>query len=146
MEEIKKIFKHFWVSEIPFLIVFTYLMIFIKQLGELFVLIMGIYMVQLSIYNLILTILFYFFNKTISKKTSLILIVFLSCLLIYLFCKKNYYEGLSIDYYNYHKQYIISFLIEHIGYVLLWLCLIINQLLVKFYCMIWQKMKKLWKK
>jgi hypothetical protein len=146
MEEIKKIFKHFWVSEIPFLIAFTYLIIFIKQLGELFVVIMGIYMVQLSIYNLILTILFYFFNKTISKKTSLIFIVLFSCLLIYLFCKKNYYEGLAIQYYNYHKQYIISFLIEHIGQVLLWLCLIINQLLVKFYSIIWVKMKKTWKK
>jgi hypothetical protein len=142
MEEIKKILKHFLVSEIPFLIVFTYLIIFINYPGELFFVIIGIYMIQLTIYNLILTILFYFFNKAISKKTSLIFLVLFSCLLIYFFYKKNHYEGLSIDYYNYHRQYLISFLIENIGYVLLWLCLIINQLSVKFYCIIWAKMKK----
>jgi hypothetical protein len=146
MEKIKEIFRHFCVSEIPFLILFTYLIVFIKQPGELFVLFMVIYMVQFSIYNLILTILFYFFNSTISKKTSLILIGLFSCVLIFLFCKKNYYEGLSIDYYNYHKKYIISFLITHIGQVLLWLCLIINQLSVKFYYIIWANMKKRLKK
>lgn len=146
MEKIKEIFKHFYVSEIPFLILFTYLLVFIKQPGELFVLFMIIYLVQFSIYNLILTILFYFFNKTVSKKTSLIFIVLFSGLLIYLFCQKNYFEGLSIDYYNYHRKYIISFLITHIGQVMLWLCLIINQFLVKFYYIIWAKIIKSLKK
>ncbi len=56
MEKIKEILKHFCVSEIPFLILFTYLLVFIKQPGELFVLFMIIYLVQFSIYNLILTI------------------------------------------------------------------------------------------
>lgn len=142
MEKIKEILKHFCVSEIPFLILFTYLLVFIKQPGELFVLFMIIYLVQFSIYNLILTILFYFFNNTISKRTSLIFIVLFSGILIYLFCQKNYYEGLSIDYYNYHRRYIISFLITHIGQVMVWLCLIINQLLVRFYYIIWAKIVK----
>lgn len=146
MEKIKEIFKHFCVSEIPLIIIFTYLIVFIKQPGELFVLFMIIYLVQFSIYNLILTILFYFFNKKISKKTSLIFIVSFSGLLIYLFCQKKYYEGLSIDYYNYHKKYIISFLITHIGQVMMWLCLIMNQLSVKFYYIIWAKIIKSLKK
>lgn len=143
MEEIKKKFKHFWFSEIPFLIAFIYLIIFIKEPGELFFVIMGIYMIQITIYNLILTILFYFFNKTISKKTSLIFIVLFLCLLIYLFCKQNYYEGLSIDYYNYYKKYQVVFLITHIKDVILWLCLIINHLSIKFYYIIWNKIKKI---
>ncbi|CAA9203445.1 hypothetical protein [Flavobacterium collinsii] len=146
MGEIKKIFKHFWFSEIPFLMAIIYLGISMKEMGELFFVFVGIYIVQLTIYNLILTILFYFFNKIISKKISLIFIVLFSSVLIYLFLKKNYFEGLSIDYYNYHKKYQIVFLITHISDVIIWLCLILNQLLVKFYYVIWQKMKKVWKR
>jgi hypothetical protein len=43
MEKVKEIFRHFCVSEIPFLILFTYLIVFIKQPGELFILFMVIY-------------------------------------------------------------------------------------------------------
>ena len=144
MEKIKEISRHFIFSEI-ISILFTLILGFFligKVPWWLFVFIIGTYIFYVSAWNLILTFIFYFINESLSKTISFIIIFILTCPLIYLLYKKNYYEGLSIDYYNYHNKYLIVYLIEHINNVIIWLCLILNQLLVKFYYLIWSKIRK----
>lgn len=148
MEKIKRIFGCFLLSELVIIIAITFEFLFINNnsSGWFFIFIIGSYIFYASKWNLILTFIFYFINESINKIISFIIIIIFSCFLIYLLYKRNYYEGLSIDYYNYHKKYQIVFLITHIGDIIIWLYLIINQLLVDFYYMIWQKMKRVWKK
>ena len=144
MEKIKEISRHFIFSEI-ISILFTLILCFFligKVPWWLFVFIIGTYIFYVSAWNLILTFIFYFINESLSKTISFIIIFILTCPLIYLLYKKNYYEGLSIDYYNYHNKYLIVYLIEHINNVIIWLCLILNQLLAKFYYLIWSKIRK----
>ena len=144
MEKIKEISRHFIFSEI-ISILFTLILGFFligKVSWWLFVFIIGTYIFYVSAWNLILTFIFYFINESLSKTISFIIIFILTCPLIYLLYKKNYYEGLSIDYYNYHNKYLIVYLIEHINNVIIWLCLILNQLLAKFYYLIWSKIRK----
>jgi len=144
MEKIKQIFGHFLLSELVIIIAITCEFLFINNnsSGWFFIFIIGSYIFYASKWNLILTFIFYFINESISKIISLIIIIIFSCLLIYLLYNRNYYEGLSIDYYNYHKKYQVVYLITHINDVIIWLYLILNQLLVKFYYLVWKKIMK----
>lgn len=138
MEKVKQILRHFLVTEFPILFIFIYGFISVilkKESNLLFNTYLCIYLVFISILNLFLTFVFYFLNKNITKMISVITIFIFSCLAIYLSYNRNYYESLSLD------KYPNSFLRDNIGGVLIFLCLLINQLLVKFYYIIWIKVK-----
>lgn len=144
MEKIKNIFKHFIISEFLVIIGFFFVAISLKIKSEnTFDLIIYIYiyiMILISLLNLFLAIIFYYLNKNISIIMSIIIILILCFIIIYLFQNKNYYESLSLD------KYPNSFMRENIGKVLIFLVLIINQLLVRFYLIIWNKLCVLFKR
>jgi hypothetical protein len=137
MEEIKKIFRYFILSElisILFTLIFGFFLIGRDPLW-LFFFIVCSYVFYISKWNLFLSLIFYYINQNISKIISIISILVLVFITVYLFYNRNYYESLSLD------KYPHSFMRDNIEKILIFLCLVINQLFMKFYYLIWDKIK-----
>ncbi|WDF60608.1 hypothetical protein PQ462_04365 [Flavobacterium sp. KACC 22758] len=142
MEKVKQLLGYFLFSELIIIIAIVFNFGFINNTtsGWFFIFILGTYIFYTIKWNLILTFIFYFINDSITKLISAVSIVVFLGITLYLFYHRSYYESLSLD------KYPHSFMRDNIEEVLIFFCLIINQLLLKFYCIIWDKMKKTWKK
>jgi hypothetical protein len=142
MEKIKEIFRHIILSELISILITLIFGFFLigKDPLWLFFFIVCSYVFYISKWNLILSFIFYYINENITKIISLICILILIFITVYLFYNRNYYDSLSLD------KYPHSFMRDNIEKVLIFLCLVINQFSVKFYYIIWEKMKKTWKK
>lgn len=138
MEKIKEIFRHFILSELVsifFTFIFGFFLISKDPLW-LFFFIVCSYVFYISKWNLLLTLIFYYINQNLSKIISVISILVLLFITVYLFYNRNYYESLSLD------KYPHSFMRANIEKILIFLCLVISHLLVKFDYIIWAKMKR----
>ncbi len=148
MENIKKIIYHFSIVEVISLILLLLFSFFVNVNNNIFINFIWILVlfIYISKINLLLTFLFFFINKNSSKIISIILIIIFSFFAIYLYNKQDYYKGLSIEYFQHRNDRITCYLIENILDVIIFLFLMINQLMVKFYFIVWRKMKRIWRK
>ena len=137
MEKIKNVFNHFLISMIITTLVYLlYCNYNVKSSNFIALLFLLLIWFYLFFINTLLSFIFYYVNKNISKLISIILILIFTFFAIYLCNKQNYFKGLSLD------KYPTSFLREHIDDVIGFLFLMINQLMVKFYIIVWQKIKR----
>ena len=139
MEKIKYILKHFLVLEIIPIVIL--LMFFVPLLikGQDFALFLFVLLIiYVSISNLIISTIFSFI--TISKVLSVSGIILFLCIICFLFYLDSHYKN-YVDRARPFSEH--SFIGRNIWEILIFLCLIINELLMNFYYIIWINMKKI---
>jgi hypothetical protein len=134
MVKIKTFISRFLASEaLPLLVLFIYMIPLFKS--RRFIILMIIFLLfsfYLSILNFILAILFYYIK--ISRMLTLTTIIGFTCITFYLYYNKIYFANdLSFAF---SKK---SFIGQNLDEILIFLCLIINQLMVKLYFIIWRQ-------
>lgn len=135
MEKIKYILKHFLVLEIIPIVILLVLFVPSLTKGQDFALFLFVLLIiYVSISNLIISTIFSFI--TISKILSVSAIILFLCIICFLFYLDSHYKN-YVDIARPFSEH--SFIGHNIWEILIFLCLLINQLLVKFYDLIWDK-------
>ncbi|TPG34806.1 hypothetical protein EAH81_22275 [Flavobacterium pectinovorum] len=133
MVKIKTFISRFLASEIlPLLVLLLYMIPLFKS-GRFIILMITFFLLALylSFLNFILAILLYFVK--ISRIPILITVIGFLCLIIYLYYNKVYLGNDVSSAFN--KKTLLG---KNIDEVIILLCLIINQLLVKLYYLVWR--------
>jgi hypothetical protein len=136
MIKTKTFINRFLISEIlPILVLFIYMFTLVLD-RRIFLLMIVFFLMSLylSAVNFILTVLFYFIK--LKKLGSLIFLFIVIGITMHSYYSKIHLDNADVLIYTHNKK---SFLGQNIDETLIFLGLIINQLLVNLYLIIWAK-------
>lgn len=139
MIKTKNLLKRFLIAEIlPIGTLFIYMFTLVMN-RRIFLIMIVFFLLSLylSAVNFILTILFYFIK--LQKLGSLILLLLVMGIAMHSYYSKIHFGDNEVLFYTHNEE---SYLGQNIDETLIFLCLIINQLLVNLYFIIWKNEEK----